>query len=169
MRLGPLVIPSWLEDCIIICVLHCAGACISRTLNLTIFFWVFQIRVAISEGSREQRSLGVPWLGAVHGHWWACGCCSFTVPRSQWDCPEQCEHFPLSWSLLSYRNASNVKSLRGKGVSGTTAVLMISVPEVLLHALVIAVESSSQHAVLSKISRVSNISFLLTYKYIRLN
>lgn len=76
MRLGPLVILSWLEDCIIIRVLHCAGACISRTLNLTIFFRVFQIRVAISEYSLEQRSLGVSWLGAVHGHWWACGCCS---------------------------------------------------------------------------------------------
>lgn len=76
MRLGPLVILSWLEDCVIIRVLHCAGACISRTLNLTIFFRVFQIRVAISEYSLEQRSLGVSWLGAVHGHWWACGCCS---------------------------------------------------------------------------------------------
>lgn len=168
MRLGPLVILSWLEDCVIIRVLHCAGACISRTLNLTIFFRVFQIRVAISEYSLEQRSLGVSWLGAVHGHWWACGCCSLlchvasgTVLSSVSTslCPGHC-------FLQKYIQR---QSLRGKGVSGTTAVLMISVPEVLLHALVIAVESSSQHAVLSKISRVSNISFLLTYKYIRLN
>lgn len=136
--------------------------------ELNSFFQVFQIRVAISEYSLEQRSLGVSWLGAVHGHWWACGCCSLlchvasgTVLSSVSTslCPGHC--------FLQKRIQR--QSLRGKGVSGTTAVLMISVPEVLLHALVIAVESSSQHAVLSKISRVSNISFLLTYKYIRLN
>lgn len=136
--------------------------------ELNSFFQVFQIRVAISEDSLEQRSLGVPWLGAVHGHWWACGCCSLlchvasgTVLSSVSTslCPGHC----------FLQKCIQRQSLRGKGVSGTTAVLMISVPEVLLHALVIAVESSSQHAVLSKISRVSNISFLLTYKYIRLN